>query len=313
MTYHHDRLQTLQEKVARKQKVIAMVEELQAQKCRLDKRARELDAVRIKEQTDVDKLEGGSLASFFYNVIGKMDERLDKEREEAYAAAVRYDTAAAELTTVEEDLNRYRHELRQLAGVEVEYLRVLQEKKDAIKADGSTAAQELSQLEEALQQCRIMEKELVEAISAGRKARSAAQHISSKLEDADSFATWDRWGGGLIADIGKHSALDEAQQGVNSLQSALRRFKTEMADVRLQADMQVNIEGFDRFADFFFDGWIVDWMIADRIHQSQQQMEDISAQIEHALGRLSAMERDVKEQGNSLQHRIDELVKNTLI
>ena len=31
----------------------------------------------------MDRLEGHSLAAFFYQVIGKMDEKLDKERQEA--------------------------------------------------------------------------------------------------------------------------------------------------------------------------------------------------------------------------------------
>ena len=47
-----------------------------------------LDVYKRQEQADVDRLEGHSLATFFYQVIGKMDEKLDKERQEAYAARV---------------------------------------------------------------------------------------------------------------------------------------------------------------------------------------------------------------------------------
>ena len=78
MTYYNALLQELQEKVARKQKLSTMLEELKPVRRRLEVRVQELDAIRVKEQTDVDKLEGGSLAAFFYNVIGKMDERLER-------------------------------------------------------------------------------------------------------------------------------------------------------------------------------------------------------------------------------------------
>ena len=118
MTRFDTILQDLQEKVARKQKLSTMLDELKPVQRRLETRVRELDAIRIKEQSDVDKLEGGSLAAFFYNVIGKMDQQLDKEREEAYAAAVRYDTALRELEAVEDDIRRYQEELRDLSGVE---------------------------------------------------------------------------------------------------------------------------------------------------------------------------------------------------
>ena len=40
-----------------------------------------------------------------------MDEQLNKEREEAYAARVKYDAAARELTAVEDELARYEAEL----------------------------------------------------------------------------------------------------------------------------------------------------------------------------------------------------------
>lgn len=313
MTQFDTVLQDLQEKVARKQKLSAMLDELKPVRRRLEVRVQELDAVRIKEQTDVDKLEGGSLAAFFYNVIGKMDEHLDKEREEAYAAAVRYDTAFREMETVEQDIRRYQEEMRGLAGVEVAYRKALQDKRDAIKAGGSAVAQEIDRLEEQLRGYKVMGKELREAISAGTQARSAARQVCKKLDDADMHATWDKWGGGFFADLAKHEALDQAQDGVTALQTALRRFKTEMADVRLQADLQVNLEGFERFADYFFDGWIVDWMVADRIHQSQRQMSDVLLKIDSALSRLSAMERDSKGQADSLQRRIDELIKTASV
>lgn len=313
MTQFDTVLQDLQEKVARKQKLSTMLEELQPVRRRLEVRVQELDDIRMKEQADVDRLEGGSLAAFFYNVIGKMDERLDKEREEAYAAAVRYDTAFRELETVEQDIRRYQDEMRGLSGVEVAYLKALQDKKDAIKTGGSAVAQEIDRLEEQLRGYKVMGKELREAISAGMQTRTAAQQVCKKLDDADMHATWDKWGGGFFADLAKHEALDEAQDGVNALQTALRRFKTEIADVRLQADLQVNLDGFDRFADFFFDGWIVDWMVADRIHQSQRQMSDVLLKIDTAINRLTAMERDNKGQADGLQRRIDELIKTASV
>ena len=57
------------------------------------------------KRQDVDRLEGRSLSAFFYNVIGKMDEKLTQEKQEAYAARVKYDAAARELAGIEEDLH----------------------------------------------------------------------------------------------------------------------------------------------------------------------------------------------------------------
>lgn len=58
------------------------------------------------EQADVKQLEGRSLAAFYYQIVGKKAEKLDKERQEAYAATVKYDVEVQELATLEEDIKR---------------------------------------------------------------------------------------------------------------------------------------------------------------------------------------------------------------
>ena len=60
------------------------------------------------------------------------------------------------------------------------------------------------------------------------------------------WATFDLFGGGLISDLAKHGHLDSAQHNVALLQSQLRRFRTELADVGGAASgMQVSIDGLD--------------------------------------------------------------------
>ena len=102
MDAYDTRLQRLQEQIARFKKLVSVTEELRRQREAFSARAEELEAVMLDEQADVDRLEGRSLAAFFYNVIGRMDEKLDRERQEAYEARVRYDAAARELAETEE-------------------------------------------------------------------------------------------------------------------------------------------------------------------------------------------------------------------
>ena len=273
MKFYDEQLQKLQEQIARKRQLEAQVSELRTQRSTLSTRVRELEAIKMQEQADVDKLEGRSLAAFFYNVIGKMDEQLNKEREEAYAARVKYDAAARELTAVEDELARYEAELSSLRDCERQY----------------------------------------DAVSAGNSALSTANHVLSSLDSAEGWGTWDLFGGGLISDLAKHSHLDEAQGNIEHLQSQLRRFKTELADVRISADMQVNVDGFLRFADYFFDGLFADWAVLDRINQSQEQVHSTRRQIESVLSRLNGMQRSVEQEQNQLESKLDTLVRDAKI
>ena len=310
MTYYDEKLQQLQEQMARSKQLEAMIKELRNQRDSLTAQVRELESIKLEEQADVDRLEGRSLAAFFYNVIGKMDEQLDKERQEAYAARVKYDAAARELEGVEADLRRYESELSALRGCEHRYDEVLKEKADAIKAAGGSNGEEILKLEERNAFLESQKKELQEAISAGNAALSTTQQVLFSLDSAEGWGTWDLFGGGLVADLAKHSHLDEAQGAIEQLQSQLRRFKTELADVTIQTDMQVNVDGFLRFADYFFDGLFADWAVLDKINQSQSQVQNTKSQIASVLSRLDSMMRTLEQEQVQIKSKLDTLVRD---
>lgn len=94
MNHYDEQLRELQAQCTRKKKLEASAAELRTQRDTYRLRAQELEQSFQQEQADVDRLEGRSLSAFFYNVIGKMDEKLTQEKQEAYAARVKYDAAA---------------------------------------------------------------------------------------------------------------------------------------------------------------------------------------------------------------------------
>ena len=308
MTYYDEKLKALQEKISRSRQLTSMLKELRGQRDTIAARVRELEAIKVDEQADVDRLEGRSLASFFYNVIGKMDERLNKEREEAYAARVKYDAAARELEAIDGDIQRCESELSGLRGCEREYEATLREKANAVKSAGGARAEEILKLEERHAYLESQKKELREAISAGNSARSTAESVLSSLDSAEGWGTWDLLGGGLLADMAKHSHLDEAQGAIERLQSQLRRFKTELADVTIHADMQVNVDGFLRFADYFFDGLFADWAVMDKISQSQSQVQSTKNQIDSVLSRMNSMMSAAEREQAQTKSKLDALV-----
>ena len=75
MAYFNEDLQQLKDKVVQKKRMEAELLDLYAQKRDLTGKVAQLEKVKNSEQRDVDRLEGGSLAAFFYNVIGKREEK----------------------------------------------------------------------------------------------------------------------------------------------------------------------------------------------------------------------------------------------
>ena len=53
---------------------------------------------------------------------------------------------------------------------------------------------------------------------------------------------------------------------------------------------QVNVDGFLRFADYFFDGLFADWAVGDRISESQTSVMSVRYKIEQAMNKLTSMD-----------------------
>ena len=304
-----DVLEQLQQKATMKPSLEVKLRELQNQRREYD---REVISLRIsfrKEQEDVEKLEGRSLANYFFQVVDKLDEKLDQERREAYAAKVKLDAAERELAGIEADISEIQTQLNEIRVAEVQYKEELEKKRAMLKASGTAAADQIIEIEQKIVALEAQKREIKEAISAGYSARSTADRMLSELESADGWNTWDMLGGGgIITHMAKHSHLDEAQDMVSELQSKLRRFKTELADIQITANMQVNIDGFLRFADYFFDGLFADWAVGDKISQSMNSVSSTKSQISRTLDKLNSMDQAADRCVASLKQQLDELI-----
>ena len=305
----HDDLFALQQKVAKKPLLESKLYELHTQRRQYDNQVISLRVAFRKEQEDVEKLEGRSLANYFYQVIGKLDDKLDQERKEAYAAKVKLDAAERELAGIESDIKEIQEQITDVLVAEARYKDALELKRRQLKDSGTQIADQILSMEERIAALQAQKQEIKEAISAGYSARSTADRILSELEDADGWNTWDMFGGGgIITHMAKHSHLDEAQDLVSDLQSKLRRFKTELADIQITANMQVNVDGFLRFADYFFDGLFADWAVGDKINQSMNSVSSTKSQISRTLDKLNSMEQAADRGIASLKQQLDELI-----
>ena len=301
----------LQRQAAMKPSLEVKLTELQHQRQTFESEVTTLRAVFRKEQADVERLEGRSLANYFYQVVGRLDEKLDQERQEAYAAKVKLDAAERELDGIEVDLQSVKTQLSEASVAEAKYRQELEKKYSALKLSGTDAVDQIMKIEQKIAAKEAQKQEIKEAISAGRSADSTADSVLSELKSAEGWNTWDMFGGGgIITHMAKHEHLDSAQDLVSNLQSKLRRFKTELADIRITASIQVNVDGFLRFADYFFDGLFADWAVGDKISQSISSVTETKRQIVRTLDKLLEMEKATDGEIVKLHQKLDNLIVN---
>ncbi len=304
-------LHELLQQVTEKQNCEAKQFELKKQRKSVAANVEKLKKAAHSEQADVDRLERRSLAAFFYQAIGQIDKKLDKERQEAYAARVKYDAAVRDLSSIDADLEQIEAKLVSLKNCEQQYQTALSDKFQAILATNLPAAQNLADSEMRIARLKTQKKELQEATAAGKGALASTNSLLETLDNAEGWSTWDIMGGGLIADLAKYSELDTAQEQAEQLQIKLRRFKTELADVEIQSDLQITVDSFLKFADFFFDGLLADWAVMNHIDQVQTQVQSTKAQIKQVLATLKKMSSDVDIQIEAEQKNQEQLILQT--
>ena len=261
------------------------------------------------EQADVERLEGRSLANYFFQVVGRLDEKLDQERQEAYAARVKLDEAQHQLAGIDADLRSIKDQLSEANIAAFQFRAEVEKKYATLTESGTDAADHIMEIEQKIAAKRAQKQEIKEAISAGSSARNLADEVLSELKSAKGWNTWDMiGGGGIITHMAKHNHLDTAQDLISDFQSVLRRFKTELADVRISANMQVSVDGFLRFADYFFDGLFADWAVGNKISNSISSVNHTKEQIGRTLEKLQEMEKVTDSEIAKLHQKLDDLI-----
>lgn len=301
-------LSELQQDMYQEQQLTNRIHTLEKRRDQLEDKVRDLELAKEKEEEDVEKLQGRSLAVLFHKILGKQQEMLDKEQLEAYEAAVKYDAAVRELEAVKQNLNALRDEKVELQGSEDRYKRALRARIDELRRQKDAVGEKMTQMQEHKGELRKQQREVEEAEAAGRSALAIAESILDSLDSAKSWSTWDLiGGGGLVSDLVKHGHLDDAQDKVENLQVALGRFHTELMDVSIPADLEVRVDGFLKFADFFFDGLLADWMVRDRINGSVEQVQEVRRSIEKIMDRLRSIGHQIEGELQRLEVQIEEM------
>ena len=308
MAYFDNRLKELHRQKLQKKRLQAMELELERQRAQAGKKAAELDEIKKKEQSDVDKLEGKSIKALFATLAGNKEEKLSQERQEAYAAAMKYDAALRDLQGIMRDLEHCKIELEKIDGIEDEYEHLLTERKNSLKQEASRRAHEVIALEKQMEDLSHEIVELEEALDIGYRAFEVIENILVELNEAYRLAEWDAFTDNLFKDMQKHEHLHTAQDMIQDLRDELRRFKTELADVNMEGDMQIELDDFSEFADWFFDNIFTDWEIKDKIANSLSQAEDTRGQITANINLLKDMRDERMKRRIELEEDLEEVV-----
>lgn len=259
------------------------------------KRVREQEALIVKlevelemEQADVEKLTSMSLTNLFHTILRSKNEQLEMERQQVLAATLKLQEAQQSLQELKEELVEVGHLLYELSNAHEAYNQLMLKKEAALR-NSPHAAHELEEMEDQISDKSLLLKEIGEALSAGRGVVSSLTYASESLEKAENWGNWDMWAnGGLISTHIKHGHVDDARTSIHNANRQLRQFQKELADLQRSTDIQIDISGTLKMADYWFDGLITDWIVQGRIKNAQDQTLDGLHKVRMVVNALEA-------------------------
>ncbi len=237
MTYYDEKLRVLQERVQRKAYLIPRLEELKKQKKELEPKLKILEIHAHNESVDVENLEKNTLTSAFYNMFGKKDEKLEKERAEANDWILKRDNAKRELDDINYEISSSESELSNLVNCETEYAVALDEKLDFIKKSGKKDVDYQLILEEKISYCDNQLKEINKAMVIVENSKQMTNEVLRDLFEAESWESI--FMRGMADNVKKQDHLNRAKTMVRNLKMELSALKSQMLDV------SVDISGLD--------------------------------------------------------------------
>lgn len=289
------------EKVRKKERLEGLLQRAKDSLNQEEERLRTLKKVLQKEEKDVKKLEGMSFRSLIYTILGNKQERLNKEQSEFVATKLKYDECRNSVQVLKEEIEGYSAQLSELGDVHHHLDELLKKKEELILSTGDKNAGRLQENLDKISQYTLEQNELKEAILAGNNAIQALEEAKDALDDAENMGTWDILGGGFLVTSMKHSSIDEAIDYVSKANSYLNTFSRELRDVNINLDLDVNISSFEKFADYFFDNFIMDINVQNKIKDSQDSVNCMLANVRELVNNLNRRYDDLQLQIAQLQ------------
>lgn len=263
----------------------------------------------VDETRDVRRLESLSWTRILAGLKG--DRITAVERETAERDAARYAVADAEAreAVARRDVEGLRARLDELGDVDARFSAALEAKHAWAATHAPEVARALAAVAERRGMLAAEDAEAREAHAAGVVAREHLVQAQRLLGSAESWSTWDTFGGGgLITDMVKYDRLDQVAEVLRRADLALRSFTRELADVHRAGVEGVQVDGLTRTFDVFFDNIFSDLAVRSRIQDAGRRVQRAVSDVDRTLVGLSERGRGIADELAALARQREELL-----
>jgi len=266
----------------------------------------------VEELEDIEKLEKMSITSMFYKVLGSQDEQLEKERQEYLNVSLKHKELKKDIEILEYEHKIISSKVQEIGGLEASLEELKKVRLQEIMRTDDKYRTKITGIYSELDSIRAEIEELRQAQVAGDNCLRAIDAVIKHLKDAEHWGNWDMMNKrSTYYSQMKHNAIDRATNAAQQVKHRLKTFDRELIDVNIeQTQLNINLDGFGRFMDIFFDNLISDWVIQRKIKNA---LNNVQSTFDKTRRYVLVIEKEMsKLQGSMevLQNDLDRVLES---
>lgn len=200
-----------------------------------------------KENEDVSRLANVSMKRLFSVLNGRGELRLEKEKAEAFRAALDYKLKQNDIEYLMHQKNLLISELKAYDHLDQNYQELLEIKRKTLS---QSALNMIREAEKQLEEARHMQKELKEALESGKKLCSCFTYILDHLNDLVEDSTEAR---SLWYPTISQNQIDDVMKEISHLNTLWNHFMKELQDTDISLPEQFEQEFLLNVSDYMTD------------------------------------------------------------
>lgn len=263
-----------------------------------------LKRVLDKETEDVERLSHASVNHLFSTLSGRSELRLEKEKADAFRAALDYKLKQNDIEFLTYQKNLLEQELTPYGTLNQDYQGLLEIKRKSLEKE---ILDEIREMETTANQWVKQEKEIKEAIESGKKLRSSFTYILDNLSDLVEDTTDAR---SLWYPVISQDQIEDVMNEITKLNELWLNFEKELQDTGISLPENFDQDFLVKVSDYIYE--LDDKRkVSKKINTSFEQLNATYSSVREILCLLEKKEKEVQYCIRDLQLEIKEKIEQS--
>jgi hypothetical protein len=308
--YHNINLElkNLRQKVEEKSKIRIRLEKLRANLEEENLMLKNFSDILEKEKRELEKLENVSITSVFYSIIGKIDVKLEREKQKFYSAQYNYEVSRGNIEDLKRSIREAYASLEELQTVEVEYEIFIKEKERMINCSSSPTKNKIKETYNKINELKLQISGDEETVKTCNNIVPFIDDLISKLDGHVSKNNNKNYDLLLnMVDVDTDGILNK---NLEEIIDRLLSIKFQLEHLDFNFDLNFDLDWFFIFVDNFLDNISLDRSLKEITKETLSNAIMLKRKINDLIKLLRGNIKLCGEEVNNFEEYCRDIIEN---